>query len=121
MTEYFTDQDIEKIRNQLSRTGYVRYRGPRGDLYLISSSIMPGHQPHGVLVSYEGFGSMFWDLKEPVNRFQLMKSGFSYTIADMLAGVLNAIVGYEYRVTVRVPYRQNRGESLLLETERTEP
>ena len=120
MTEYFTDEDIEKLRRELARVGWARYRGPRGNLYLISSSIMSEHQPDGILVAYEGFGTMFCDLSQPLNRFELMQSGFSHTIADMLAGVLNAIFGFEYRVTIRVPYRRDTGESLL-ETERNEP
>lgn len=121
MSADFSNIDIDMIRDHLARTGYVKTRDVSGkNLYLISSELLPGH-PRGVLVAYEGYGAMFFDLEAPINKFQLITKGFTFSIADTLAAVLNAIFGFEHHVTVRMPYRRKQIGESLIETERNKP
>ena len=116
-----TGFDVNVIRNDLARKGYVDAYDSRGrKLYLVLSTVLPEHPP-GVLIAYEGYGTMFYDMKAPLNKFQLIQKGFTYTVADTLAVMLNSIFGYETHAIVRMPYRRIETTKVETENERNEP
>ena len=86
-----TFTDIEPTRQQLRHTGGARIVSPADKmLYLVRNDVL-GVEEQGLLITYEGGGTFFFNLDRPINGFRLIKAGFSLRDAPAIADFLFAL------------------------------
>lgn len=90
-----TNTDIfDAMRRQLTDVGSCIWTGPEGNrLFLVSSHVLGKDMAQGLLIAYEGEGTMFFELDRPLNVYRLLSAGFSVSVAATLADVVNELCG----------------------------
>lgn len=87
-----TTTDIPAIQELLRHHGGTVLDGPDGKKLFIVLSRNLGLDAQGILVSYEGGGTIYWTLDRAINVFRLVKAGFSMKIAPALSELINALL-----------------------------
>lgn len=95
----------DAMRQQLALEGSCIWTGPEGKrLFLIAANILAMDTDRGLLIAYEGEGTMFFELDRPLNVYRLLSAGFSVSVAATLADVVNELCGLnEDNVSGAVP------------------
>jgi hypothetical protein len=88
-----TTFDIPELRKQLSSTGSMHATDAKGRRLFVVLSSQLSVEEKGLLLAYEGEGCFFFTLDRPLNTFRLVQGGFSFSVAEWLANLINDIVG----------------------------
>lgn len=82
------DRLARQLNQALDNKGWVSYKGIDGNrLFLIKSSLLEGYLEQGLLVSYEGGGSIFCKDGEYISYFKLVGKGLPVALARVLERV----------------------------------
>ena len=85
-------EDLKTLRLAFLRDGAVTLTGPdKRKLFLVSAANCAS-QDEGVLIAYEGGGTMFAKNDRMLTPMQMAGSGFSLRIAPALTEIINAIL-----------------------------
>lgn len=84
--------DARELRERLRQDGGATLVLDSGQRLFFVLSRNLGLDERGMLVAFEGGGTLFWKLDRPLNAFRLMKAGISMTIAEELSHILNLII-----------------------------
>lgn len=88
--------DADLLYKEFRLVGAVTMVAPDGRHLVIARGSNVGKMsPPCVFIAFEGEGAFFWDGTRPLNKFQLAKAGFEFTIADTLANMLNRVFGLD--------------------------
>lgn len=82
----------KELLEQLRSAGAATLTDPEGKkLFLVLSSNLGEHSDYGMLVAYEGKGSIFYRPGQRITKFTLYSAGFSIMVAPTVLDVINQL------------------------------
>ena len=83
---------VEILKDSLQERGTALLTDINGSrLTLISNKVLGITNPC-ILISYEGYGSFYYEFDRPLNAFRLISAGFSLRVAQEVSDLINKLV-----------------------------